>query len=174
MASFQANKWNIMHSDKLWGPRWVLVRKTRRGHSTHSFEKSPDCFGGKKDERWCSLQTTQKAKCKSVGWSKILKSKWLLTVIIAYMCTSSPLSFIILFHMRHLFEASWQFYEARKVRDSTPLHREEFAEAERLSPMSHKSNVNVTVQTKASNSKSTTLSIFGQQIQILLCSFYTF
>jgi len=57
---------------------------------------------------------------------------------------------------------------------TSPFYREGFGEAESLSPTSHKPHVNATVQIKLSNSKSTTLSIFGQQIQTLLCSLYTF
>jgi len=57
---------------------------------------------------------------------------------------------------------------------TSPFYREGFGEAESLSPTSHKPHVNATVQIKLSNSKSTTLSIFGQQIQTLLFSLYPF
>lgn len=136
MASFQANKWNIMHSDKLWGPRRVSVGKTSRGHSSHSFEKNPlTALRVKKMKHDVPFKQPE-GKMQKCWLNKILKSKWLLTVIIACMCVYSPLSFIILFHMHHLFETSWQFYAAGKVRGSTPFHREGFGEAERLSPAS--------------------------------------
>lgn len=65
------------------------------------------------------------------------------------------------------------FMQQKMWQAASPFYREGLGEEESLSPTSQKPNVNATVQTKPSNSKFTILSVLEQQIQTLLCSFYT-
>lgn len=59
------------------GPRRGVDQKDSRRHSTPHLRNPLTALGGQGggDKRQCFLQTTQKAKCKSVGWNKILKSR---------------------------------------------------------------------------------------------------
>ena len=157
MASSQVNKYNMMHSDKRGGPGPVSCESERQTEdiATHAIKKSPVSRRWKKNTRtkkWYLLQTTQKVKCKSIHQSKILKSRWLLIVIIAYMCVYTPLSFIIHFHMHHLVEASLLLYRAGKARSRVHILERRIWGAVSLSLKSHMSNVNARVQTKSSSS----------------------